>query len=205
MTVPQIGKSGYGVFRALALNGPCKCLSDDRLERLFLAIISIRKTRKVSFNVLRDMLEKLSSYGSIVIVAAVDAYLEKQESEGGYSEAYLLGIARGEAKRNGCAPSTPPRPAEPEKDAGPCAGEIYLRSVIGCLRELYRRHGISSDEAKAIVKAGQELYSLADAVKLEQIMAGEVDDKATLIEADFRAAMPGLGRDIPRFSPYAVT
>ena len=204
MTVSYVGERGFISFRRLAVGGPCHCLNDDRLERLFRAIISTRTTRKVSFNIMRDTLDKLGTYPPEVIIAAVDAYVEKQEAEGGYSEKYLLGIARGEAKRDRCAPSSPPRKEEPEKAEGPSGGEIYLLSVVGCLRELYRRHERNSAEAKAIVKAGKALYDLADKLRLGQIMAREVDNVATLIEADFREVMPGLGKAIPQFSPYGV-
>ena len=203
MTAAYIGVEGLGTFRTLALGGPCKCLNDDRIERLFRAIISTRKTRKVSFNILRDTLDKLGTYGPVVIVAAVDIYLEKQEREGGYPEKYLLGIARGEAKRNGRQPSKPAERPAPEENPKVYPGADYLRSVIVRLRELYVEYEPNSPEAKAIVIAGHGLYDLADKLKLGQIMAGEIDAKATLIEFSFREAVPGVG--IPRFSPYGLT
>ncbi len=203
MTILCIGEKSFETFRTLAMNGPCQCLNDDRLERLFRAILSTRKTRKVSFNIMRDTLDKLSTYGPLVIVAAVDAYLEKQEPPRGYSEKYLLGIARGEAKRAEGALLGTPRKDEPEKAPGPSSGEVYLSAVIGRLRELYPTYATDSLEAKAIVTAGQGLHDLADKLKLQQIMAGELDAKATLIEFSFREAVPGVG--IPRFSPYGMT
>ena len=203
MTAAYIGVEGLGTFRTLALGGPCKCLNDDRLERLFRAILSTRKTRKVSFNILRDTLDKLGTYGPDVIVATVDAYLEKQEPPRGYSEKYLLGIARGEAKRNGCQPPKPAERPAPEEKLKPHPGVEHLRSVIVRLRELYVVYKSNSPEAKAIATAGHGLFDLADKLELEQVMAGEVDAKATLIEFSFREAVPGVG--IPRFSPYGLT
>lgn len=200
MTVSYLSENSFSTFRLLALGGPCQCLNDDRLERLFFAIISTRKTRKVSFGIVRDTLDKLGTYGPDVIVAAVDAYLEKQEGQGGYSEKYLIGIARGEAKRKDRVPSRAPSREEPKPDPRPSAGEGHLRMVVTRLRALYAKYEPDQEEAHAIVEAGKGINVLADEVAEGQGSAADVDRQATDIEFKFRQAVPGV--KLPPFTPY---
>ncbi len=74
------------------------------------AIASTRKSGKVAQSVLDSLAKRLDGYPQPVVLQACRTYLAKDYASQGKGEAYLLGIVRGEARRqngNGREPSSP--------------------------------------------------------------------------------------------------
>ncbi len=80
------------------------------LRQVVSAIASTRKSGKVAQSVLNALARKLQRYPNPVVLSACQIYLDKNYASEGKAEKYLLGIVRGEAKRqdgNGREPLSP--------------------------------------------------------------------------------------------------
>jgi len=83
---------------------------EEVLRQVVNAIASTRRCGKVADSVLNALARKLDQHPAAAVLSACRIYLEKNYATEGKREQYLLGIVRGEAKRqrgNGREPSSP--------------------------------------------------------------------------------------------------
>lgn len=199
----HLGPKSFQTFYSMATGPVTKACGEPRLEKLFIHLWSLRKTKKVATTVIVKLIDKLGDFPQDIIREGVDVYVRDHPDK---DERYLIGICRSELRQRERASGG----IAVKHDRGvpveglPTAAK-HLKAIVLWLRTMYADKRIQSGGKLSIVSSARIIKVLRARCSSDEDCpsATEVDRIATDAEVFVRDNVP-KDIDVPWFSPYHI-